>query len=213
MWGEDSVILERIELVDHSQAVALTYVEAYTLRRSDLETLLREFPAEADFIRRAGRRITIQRALLTYLCRYIKNKQTPASFVPKSAARGATTVNDVLSLEQKIDANTKQMEKFVSRFGVSVFDADAEPDSPGKARENAAASPNLSHSPRPHAGDGSRRADSLTYSTPGSLDAVVAALHTQRNDMESMQKEISTLRCARGYPPLHRGRVWRLSGI
>lgn len=43
VWGED-IILDRLEFIDHSQAVALTYVEAFTLRREDLDELLVRFP-------------------------------------------------------------------------------------------------------------------------------------------------------------------------
>ena len=47
VWGED-IILDSIELIDHSQAVALTYCETYTLRRRDLDSVLREFPQASD---------------------------------------------------------------------------------------------------------------------------------------------------------------------
>ena len=47
VWGED-VILDTPELIDHSQAVALTYVEAYTLRRNDLDEILEEVSDRLD---------------------------------------------------------------------------------------------------------------------------------------------------------------------
>ena len=44
VWGED-MILDNHELIDHSQAVSLTYVETFTLRRNDLDEILTDFPA------------------------------------------------------------------------------------------------------------------------------------------------------------------------
>ena len=38
------MILDTPELIDHSQAVALTYVEAFTLRRNDLDECMADYP-------------------------------------------------------------------------------------------------------------------------------------------------------------------------
>ena len=102
VWGED-MILETPELIDHSQAVALTYVEAYTLRKRDLMSKVKDFPEAARIIRRAMRRMTLQRALLKYLCMATGKEKGPASFAPRSQAKGYTFVPDIPSLEQKVE--------------------------------------------------------------------------------------------------------------
>ena len=58
------MILDSPELIDHSQGVALTYCEAYTLRRRDLETVLEDFPEAKERVRKAMRKMTLQRAML-----------------------------------------------------------------------------------------------------------------------------------------------------
>ena len=97
------MILETPELIDHSQAVALTYVEAYTLRKRDLMSKVKDFPEATRIIRRAMRRMTLQRALLKYLCMATGKEKGPASFAPRSQAKGHTFVPDIPSLEQKVE--------------------------------------------------------------------------------------------------------------
>ena len=62
------IILDSIELIDHSQAVALTYCETYTLRRRDLETVLREFPQARERVRRRMRCVWRRRAPPSRAC-------------------------------------------------------------------------------------------------------------------------------------------------
>jgi hypothetical protein len=102
VWGED-MILESLELIDHSQAVALTYVEAYTLRKRDLMGTIKDFPAPYLIVKRAMRRMTLQRALLKYLCISTGKTKGPASFAPRSQAKGYTFVPDVPNLVQKVE--------------------------------------------------------------------------------------------------------------
>ena len=102
-WGED-VILDSPELIDHSQAVALTYCETYTLRRADMEAALREAPAVRQLVRRAARKLQIQRAMLKYLCMKWQGR-LPKSFSAQSAAQGYSEVyshQDHLSVDQKL---------------------------------------------------------------------------------------------------------------
>ena len=66
VWGED-MILDSVELIDHAQAVAITYVECFTLRRKALDAILEEHAYPRQIVQRAARRITLQRALLKYL--------------------------------------------------------------------------------------------------------------------------------------------------
>lgn len=96
------MILDNPELVDHSQAVALTYVEAYTLRRNDLDDVLAEYPIAAERISRAAKRVTMQRAMLKYLAQE-QGKDGPRSVALKSHAKGYVTVHEVYTTEQKVD--------------------------------------------------------------------------------------------------------------
>lgn len=102
VWGED-IILDSPELMDHSQAVALSYVEAYTLSRGQLEDCLQDFPGAQEKVRKASRKILIQRAFLKYLA-IQTGKKGPVSFVTKSTAKGFSVFKEDLSLEQKVDA-------------------------------------------------------------------------------------------------------------
>ena len=95
-------MLDAPELRDHSQAVALTYVEAFTLRRNDLDECMNEFPNAKLKIHKAARRITMQRALLKYLCETVEGRPV-RSFATRSAARGFTEVRSELTVEQKLD--------------------------------------------------------------------------------------------------------------
>ena len=79
------------------------YVEAFTLRRSALDTLLEENVFAARVIHKAARRVTLQRSLLRFLTQQ-SGKRGPCSFVLKSMARGVEFVDDKKSLEQKVDA-------------------------------------------------------------------------------------------------------------
>jgi len=100
VWGED-MILDNPELIDHSQAVALTYVEAYTLRRNELDDLLDEYPAAAARVHSAARRVTMQRAMLRYLA-IVQGKKGPRSVALRSQAKGFVEVHEQLSMEQKV---------------------------------------------------------------------------------------------------------------
>ena len=106
VWGED-IILDVPELIDHSQAVGLTYAEAYTLRRNDLDEVLHDFPLAATRVHKAARRITMQRALLKYLCEVVEGRSV-RSFATRSAARGFTEVRSGLTLEQKVDVLVRE---------------------------------------------------------------------------------------------------------
>jgi CRP-like cAMP-binding protein len=101
VWGED-MILDNPELVDHSQAVALTYIEAFTLRRPDLEEVLLDYPFAYRTVRKAAKRIQVQRSLLKYLCVFVA-KRDIRSFATRSAASGFTEVRSELSVDQKLD--------------------------------------------------------------------------------------------------------------
>jgi hypothetical protein len=101
-WGEDSIMLQSSELIDHSQAVALCYVEVYTLRRRAFNQVLEEHPVAEAAVRLAVRRITIQRALLKYLVQS-GGKRGPSSFIMRSMATDPDVVDDVLTSDQRVD--------------------------------------------------------------------------------------------------------------
>jgi len=113
VWGED-MILDSPELIDHSQAVALTYVETFTLRRNDLDECMNDFPVAYRRVRKAARRITMQRALLKYLCETLEGRPV-RSFATRSAARGFTEVRSGMSVEQKIDLLLKDRDDRVRK--------------------------------------------------------------------------------------------------
>jgi len=101
VWGED-MIIDNPELMDHSQAVALTYVEAYTLRRNHLFAVLADYPAAKAVVHKAARRVLMQRAFLKNLC-LMNGKDGPRSIALRAQAKGFKTVYDVYSTEQKVD--------------------------------------------------------------------------------------------------------------
>ena len=104
------MILDTPELIDHSQAVALTYVEAFTLRRNDLDECMADYPLAYKRVRKAARRITMQRALLKYLCETVEGRPV-RSFATRSSARGFTEVRSGLTVEQKIDMLIKDLDE------------------------------------------------------------------------------------------------------
>jgi CRP-like cAMP-binding protein len=108
VWGED-IILPSEELMDHAQAVALSYVEVYTLRRHALFTLLEDHPVASAVVHKAGRRILFQRAILKYLAQQA-GKPGPCSFIMKSMSTEPEVVDDNLTLEQKLDVTMTAVE-------------------------------------------------------------------------------------------------------
>ena len=101
VWGDDMIIDDRL-LMDHSQAVALTYIELFALSAETMEASCERFPAAGMAIRKAALRIRIQRALLLYFCNM--GGRQPRSFVPQAAASGYFWVGPQLSTDDKIDA-------------------------------------------------------------------------------------------------------------
>lgn len=108
VWGED-IVLSSEELMDHAQAVALSYVEVYTLRRNALITMLEDHPVAEEVVTRASRRIFLQRALLKHMTQ-AAGKKGPCSFIMKSMSHDAEVVEEALSTEQKLDATMDALE-------------------------------------------------------------------------------------------------------
>ena len=101
VWGED-MLLDNQELVDHSQAVALTFVEAFTLKKEDLLDLGGTYPEPWRIVSKRMRRIVLQRALLFYLAK-VNSAGAPRSYVTQSSASGYSMVKESLSVEQRLD--------------------------------------------------------------------------------------------------------------
>eukprot|EP00966_Prymnesium_polylepis_P143900 3321798-Prymnesium_polylepis.1 len=66
VWGED-MILDQPELIDHSQAVAISFVEVYTLTRQDLDDQMEIYPKCKSIVKAAARRIAATRGMLIFL--------------------------------------------------------------------------------------------------------------------------------------------------
>jgi len=69
IWGEDQLLLQTVELLRPSTAVALTFAEVIMLRRVDLEKILVRYPTEGKVVRRAYARIAFQSAIRLYCCK------------------------------------------------------------------------------------------------------------------------------------------------
>jgi len=68
VWGEDALLPQRdFAIVDHSQAVALTFCECMLLRRHDFVRVGNAFPDEMAKIRKRMRNIVLQRYLILSL--------------------------------------------------------------------------------------------------------------------------------------------------
>lgn len=91
VWGEDALLEERyLEIVDHSQAVAMAYTECFTIRRTDFVQVANAFPKQKLLVQRKMRKIVLQRYLLLSLMQSKPelSRKFPRSFICKSAAEG-----------------------------------------------------------------------------------------------------------------------------
>jgi len=185
VWGED-VILDSVELMDHSQAVALTYVEAYTLRRNDLDEVLEEYPDAKRQVSRAARKVSLQRALLKYLALH-NWKRAPNSFVPRSAAAGFSEVQEQRTLEQKVDTllarsqhNTQQQQQQQQQSAPSPL------GSPRQQQQQQQQQRQLPPPPSPHTlppiavnGGGSENSTQL-----------LSMMHEQRSELNQLKHDM-----------------------
>ena len=99
VWGDD-MILEDQSLMDHSQAVALTYIEVFALSKEALDASCDSFPEGRRAIDRAALRIRMQRALLTHLC--AQQGKVTKSFVSQKNASGYFFVGAQISTDEKV---------------------------------------------------------------------------------------------------------------
>ena len=101
VWGEDALLPQRdFAIVDHSQAVALTFCECMLLRRHDFVRVGNAFPDEIAKIRKRMRTIVLQRYLILSLSQVGNNVSsgdrsrtgfaTCRSFIRREDAQGYT---------------------------------------------------------------------------------------------------------------------------
>ena len=130
-WGED-MILENPAMIDYSEAVAMTYLEIYTLDRPALDAVCRQFPPCAARLRKAARRMLIQRVVVRGM------RQQAGLPPPKSFEMPTGEQNHALppvSLEQKVDilvqSSAVATHKLMIAEGHTMDDDDAGGDAQG----------------------------------------------------------------------------------
>jgi len=101
VWGDD-MIIDALHLIDHSQAVAVTYCEVFILSRESLDQVASTYPVARDMIEKAARRLRMQRALLIFLCEQMGTN--PRSFIRQKHASNYTFTSSQVTTQQKIDA-------------------------------------------------------------------------------------------------------------
>jgi hypothetical protein len=112
------MILDRTELIDHSQAVAMTYLEIFALERKSLDDVCRAFPVCGERIAVASRRILIQRLTIIAM-RTLAGLAAPRSFVaPPTLQMHAVSAP---TLEQKVDMLIDSTSVSASRSSTSVL--------------------------------------------------------------------------------------------
>jgi len=99
VWGDD-LILENRRLMDHSQAVALTYIEVMSISKEAVDSSCDQFPLARQTIDKAALHIRMQRALLLYFCR--KRGVRPRSFVAEEDATGYFFVGPQMTTDEKV---------------------------------------------------------------------------------------------------------------
>ena len=129
-WGED-MILENPAMIDYSEAVAMTYLEIYTLDRPALDAVCRQFPPCAARLRKAARRMLIQRVVVRGM-----RQQAGCRRQSRSRCRQESrTALPPVSLEQKVDilvqSSAVATHKLMIAEGHTMDDDDAGGDAQG----------------------------------------------------------------------------------
>ena len=96
VWGEDFLLAPDFEMVDHAQAVALTFCETFSLTRANFDAAAQYYEEPMEYIRRFVKKFRLKRALLNYLV-VEKAHGKLKSFVPRSASDGADYTPEMLS--------------------------------------------------------------------------------------------------------------------
>lgn len=109
VFGEDALLTD-VELIDHSQAVAMTYAEAYSLHKDSFDGLAALYPEVWAVVSKRLRNVALRRSLIRYLRLFAEDGDdegngpidvarvekrraealayVPRSFIPRSAASG-----------------------------------------------------------------------------------------------------------------------------
>jgi hypothetical protein len=157
VWGDD-IIIDALHLMDHSQAVALTYIEVFVLTREALDVAAEAFSEAQAIVDHAARRIRLQRALLVYFCERMGSK--PRSFIRAKDAAGYHFVANQMSVEQKVDAlHSAFVEGGELRIASRVRAPGASPTEQGDGNGG-----------RPHSLSAMLRMPSATFSAADSVD-------------------------------------------
>lgn len=96
VWGED-MLLDDLDLVCHSQAVSLTYVEAVALSKPSFDEAAACFPGPMAKVTRKLRKIRIQRLLLRYMSIKTGQPDGTRSFICREHASGYSYVSSMPS--------------------------------------------------------------------------------------------------------------------
>lgn len=91
VFGEDSLLPGlSLELIDHSQAISLTYSEAYSLTQDDFVRIADGSPAVRAIVNKKMNLFRWRRSIVAYMCK-MHNKQNPDDAIgPKSYAPGGS---------------------------------------------------------------------------------------------------------------------------
>jgi hypothetical protein len=139
VWGDD-MLLNNAGLIDHAQAVALTYVEALTLSRPAFEEVAVHFALATARVRKAMRRVLAQRALMRYLAIHAGGVGA-RSFVAREMASGYSYVS---SFQQVLHAHARGQMSLAASGAARTSTSTGASTSPGTRKSNAgrsAASP------------------------------------------------------------------------
>ena len=107
VFGEDSLLPGlSLEMIDHSQAIALTYSEAYSLTRDDFVRIAEGFPAVRTLVNRKLCRFRWRRALVVYLCKLHNEENPDAAISPKSYVPGGNLFPKAAKAKVKVGETT-----------------------------------------------------------------------------------------------------------
>lgn len=100
-WGEDFLLAPDFEMVDHAQAVALTFVETYSLSRKNFDSAAEFYVEPIQVIRSYVKRYRLKRALINYMVIH-KNGGFVKSYVSRSRSTGFDILPEILDFEKKV---------------------------------------------------------------------------------------------------------------
>ena len=137
VWGED-MLLENLDLVCHAQAVALNYVEVYTLTRNMFTEVAEKFHGPMQKVSKMMRKVTLQRAILSYLSNHM-GRRNIRSFIGRRAAAGYAYAPPSQTQDQKLDKMLTMQSQFSNQAQPLSFQSAklALPDLPPDAVDGA----------------------------------------------------------------------------